>query len=30
MGGTNGGVIDPNLQQGFVDAMEVDYIRVYQ
>ena len=30
MGGTNGGIIDPNLQQGFVDAMEVDYIRVYQ
>lgn len=30
MGGTNGGVIDPNLQQGYVDAMEVDYIRVYQ
>ena len=30
MGGTNGGVIDPNLQQGYIDAMEVDYIRVYQ
>ena len=30
MGGTNGGVINPNLQQGYIDAMEVDYIRVYQ
>jgi len=30
MGGTNGGDIDPNLQDGYVDAMEVDYIRVYQ
>jgi beta-glucanase (GH16 family) len=30
MGGTNGGVIDPDLQQGYIDAMEVDYIRVYQ
>lgn len=30
MGGTNGGTIDPSLQIGFVDAMEVDYIRVYQ
>ena len=30
MGGTNGGTIDPNLQEGYVDAMEVDYVRVYQ
>ena len=30
MGGTNGGDIDPNLQEGYVDAMEVDYVRVYQ
>ena len=30
MGGTNGGVIDPDLQQGYIDAMEVDYIRVFQ
>lgn len=30
MGGTNGGVIDPNLEAGYIDAMEVDYIRVYQ
>ncbi|MBK85951.1 MAG: glycoside hydrolase [Flavobacteriaceae bacterium] len=30
MGGTNGGAIDPNLIEGYVDAMEVDYIRVYQ
>ena len=30
MGGTNGGAIDPNLDEGYVDAMEVDYIRVYQ
>ena len=27
MGGTNGGTIDPNFTN---DAMEVDYIRVYQ
>tara|TARA_B100001564_G_scaffold98375_1_gene80640 strand:+ start:37499 stop:38830 length:1332 start_codon:yes stop_codon:yes gene_type:complete len=30
MGGTNGGEIDPNLNEGYIDAMEVDYIRVYQ
>ena len=30
MGGTNGGTIDPNLSIGYLDAMEVDYIRVYQ
>ena len=29
MGGTNGGVIDPNLQEGCVDGMVVDYIRFY-
>lgn len=30
MGGTNGGPIDPNLSIGYLDAMEVDYIKVYQ
>ena len=30
MGGTNGGAIDPNLDEGYLDAMEVDFIRVYQ
>jgi hypothetical protein len=30
MGGTNGGTIDPNLSTGYVDTMEVDYIRLYQ
>ena len=30
LAGFKRGVINPNLQQGYIDAMEVDYIRVYQ